>query len=64
MRRHRYLQGLERLEPPGARQVQDSLGYLEGREALGDQRCLAIQGSLTVRPGLLSLPTRQVLDTQ
>ncbi len=64
MKRRRDLQALERLGPPEAREVQDFLGYLEGREALGDQRRLGLQGCLRFQPGLLRLPPRQVLDTQ
>ncbi len=60
----RHLQGLRGLHGLGAPRARDYLGYLEGREALGDQRRLGIQGCLGSQVTLILLPPQQALDTQ
>ena len=64
VKHRRRLQRRRRLERLGAPGVQDSLGYLEGREAQEDQRRLGLQGCLSFRVTLIRLPPKQVLDTQ
>ena len=64
VKHRRRLQRRRRLERLGAPGVQDSLGYLEGLEALGDQRGLGFPDYLSFQVGLIGLPPQQVLDTQ
>ena len=64
MKQLRLLQGLQGQNRLGDQGARDSLGYLEGREALMPQAGLGLQDSLGFPAGLVRLPPRQVLDTQ